>query len=309
MVTGTKEALDARASMGPQEQDDTPSIREYNVARGEGFQGTFMDYQAAIAEVTRAPGSPPAAEADIARLMEIPNPATGRPFTREEAIQLTQLFTTSIDPVTREVTIINKATGERVGQAQDRPALAPDGATDAPAAPIAPVPQPAPPGDARGAFGLGGAAANIANVIGDATGIGQFFPEIGQAQSDFAVLGETLVNDLASGYNRQPPSWLLQQIDALVPRAGRPFKGPEAAAQDFRALLNSMNAELQNQEQMLTMEISPTLRVEVEQRIVGLRSAMARVDAALQRLDPAPSGGPEMSAEDIEYLRSLDIME
>jgi hypothetical protein len=53
MVTGTKEALDARASMGPQEPEGTATLREYNAAREQGYQGTFMEYQAEIAEAKR----------------------------------------------------------------------------------------------------------------------------------------------------------------------------------------------------------------------------------------------------------------
>jgi hypothetical protein len=86
------------------------------------------------------------------------------------------------------------------------------------------------------AFGVEGALASGINRVTDAIGVGPVYPDIQQTQADFGVLRESLLNDIASAYNRQPPSWLLQEIRGLTPSAGSPFEGPGGAQSKLNAI-------------------------------------------------------------------------
>ena len=149
------------------------------------------------------------------------------------------------------------------------------------------------------AFGVGGALTGGINTVFDAVGAGAPYPEVQQTQSDFDVLRETLLNDIASAYPRQPPSWLLQNIQALTPRAGNVFEGSGTAQSKLTALGRSLTDELSTAEETLRGDLSPTNRQETETRVIGLRAAIGRVTDALQSFDgggqtptPAPPSPP-----------------
>jgi hypothetical protein len=217
-----------------------------------------------------------ATERDIALLGELGIP-------RDEAIRITQLYVVSRDPVTGEQVLINKATGQAVGglpqQSMGQPATAP-----APTATTDEFGQPFP--DATSAFGVGGAARNVANIAGDVTGLGTPFPETQRAMADFQVLQETLINDIASAYDRQPPSWLLQNIRGLTPEAGSVFTGPDAAVAKLDALGRNLQAELANTENQLNERLSPADREVLRKRRVGLNAGLQRIRSARNSLVP-----------------------
>ena len=132
-------------------------------------------------------------------------------------------------------------------------------------------------------------------------GAGAPYPEVQQTQSDFAVLRESLLNDIGSAYNRQPPSWLLQNIQALTPRAGNVFEGAGTAQSKLTAIGRQLTDELRVAEETLRGELSPANRQEVETRVIGLRAAIGRVTDALQSFDsggqaPTPPSPPSPPA-------------
>ncbi|MAN78372.1 MAG: hypothetical protein CML24_14590 [Rhizobiales bacterium] len=150
-------------------------------------------------------------------------------------------------------------------------------------------------------FGVGGALAGGVNTVFDAVGAGAPYPEVQQTQSDFAVLRESLLNDIGSAYNRQPPSWLLQNIQALTPRAGNVFEGAGTAQSKLTAIGRQLTDELRVAEETLRGELSPANRQEVETRVIGLRAAIGRVTDALQSFDsggqaPTPPSPPSPPA-------------
>lgn len=195
----------------------------------------------------------------------------------------------SQDPTTREIMVTNLATRETFA-----PSIS-QGQPEPPAQAAAPVQQQpaqsestdAPTfGDAfKGAgnsFGFQGVARNIANTAADATGFKVPFPEDQQTGQDFAVLGESLVNDFASAYGRQPPSWLLQNIAALVPQAGRPFEGPQRAQTKLTSIARDMISRREAAQKQLSRRLTPAERQEALALIAGIDATLARVNSALQ---------------------------
>jgi hypothetical protein len=239
-------------------------------------------------------------ERDIALLGELG-------ISRDEAIRITQLHTISRDPITGEAVLLDKRTGQPVGgpsQAQQQPA---------PQQPAAPSQSVTPqtlgfgpdigPGfqGARQAFGPEGFGRRIANTGAEAIGARVPFPETMQTQQDFAVLGESIVNDFASAYGRQPPSWLLQNIAELAPREGRIFEGPDRARSKLVSISREWQQRLVSAERGLTRRMTPAARQEQEALVSGLRGAIDRVNSALMALESR--GGVQVSPEAEEIMR------
>ena len=103
-----------------------------------------------------------------------------------------------------------------------------------------------------------------------------------ETQSDFAVLSESLINDVASAYDRQPPSWLLENIRELTPQAGG-FQGAGAARSRLGALRRNFENELNIADEQLGRRMSPAERQSLLSRRTGLEAAIAKVDSYLGR--------------------------
>lgn len=237
-----------------------------------------------------------ASEATIQRLMELG-------LTREEAIKVNDLNALSRDPMTGETQIVDRLTGAPVSQAQTAPQLP---------APQAPAAQDTTPElsfgdryqDSKRAFGLGGFVRGGINAVGDAIGAGQAFPEVADTQSDFGVLRETLVNDLATGYPRQPPSWLLRQIQDLTPQAGSIRQGPGGAQDKLSALGRSVEQEMQSiKGQLNNRRLRPTLRQELEGQAASLQKVLDRVTEAHGSFG---GGGLAISPDVQERMRAYE---
>lgn len=230
-------------------------------------------------------------ERDIALLGEIG-------FSRPEAIRITQLHDVSRDPVTGEAIILNRATGQRV---------------QGPGGQIAPPPAAPPSGSEKlsfgeafkggpNVFGVEGAIKGLANTVTDVIpGIATAFPKEQQTAGDFRVLQEQIVNDVASAYERQPPSWLLQNIRDLTPTPGKVFEGPDEATAKLRSLGRAFQQEMGAVDQQLASKISPAQRQQLEARRIGLETALNRVRSALQGLNPKPS----VSQSDVDLMNQL----
>lgn len=185
------------------------------------------------------------------------------------------------DPVTQELVVVDKATLRPVfgGGAQQQPQPTPGQTSQLT------NPEPMNPAgmypNATDAFGVQGAVSGAINTVSDAVGAGPVYPDVAQAQSEFKVLRERLLSDVADSYGRQPPSWLLKRIDELTPAAGSPMEGPASAQNKLRAIRNSFENEIAVAQRQLSGQVSPTRKQELEARISGLEAANARIDIAL----------------------------
>lgn len=211
-----------------------------------------------------------AAEQKIARIMELEG------VDRPTAIKIADgVLRVDTDPVTRETTYTDLSqplpARQAAPQATPRTAEQPATLTYGDQYPAA--------GDS---FGVGGFARRAVNSAADTLGAGAVFPEVEDTQADFGILKESLVNDIASGYERQPPSWLLENIERLVPQAGRISQGADRAQSQLRALGRSFDSELSTVNgQLQSRQLSPTDRAKLESRRAALTSAKARVDSAI----------------------------
>lgn len=236
----------------------------------------------------------PAAEQKIRRLME-----TG--VDRQTAIGIVDgRLATSRDPVTGEVVVVDVARAPRVGETPT-PSLAEAAPEAAPA--VAPVQLDfgAAYPDATSAFGLEGGIRKLANNVTDIIGAPPIFPETMAAQNDFALLREKLINDIASGYGRQPPSWLLQNIQNLTPQAGSVFTGPEEAQSKLRTIGRDFQREIQAIDAQLAGQISPTRQQELEAQRAAIVAGLQRVSDALKSF-----AGPELRPEVADRLKAYE---
>lgn len=233
-------------------------------------------------EYAQGPGGDSAAEQKISRIMELTNPNTQQPFTREEAITITELYDVSTDPLTREVRLINTATGQPVGGAQ---AADPSGGTppQQPAPEGATPPPQAPQGgtNAENAFGFRGAAGQAVNAVTDWIGLGEVFPGVASNVRDFKVLEEDLLVDMAQAYPRMPAKDLMESLRSLAPQPGR--DGPSAAQGELNALKGKFETDLAGIERQLNSRLAPADRADLQSQANGLRAAINRVDGALSR--------------------------
>lgn len=221
-------------------------------------------------------GGPSAAEAQITRIME-----TGVP--RNIAVGIADgVLKSDRHPVTGELQVIDLSTGKPVyggpqqqpappAQSQPDPSVTQQFGTQFPAS--------------NESFGLGGAAQGAINTVGDAIGVGAPYPDVQQTQADFGILRESLLNDIAESYGRQPPSWLLQEIRNLTPAAGSPLEGSGQAVSKLNALGRHLQNELKLTEESLQRQLTPTNRQELEARHAGLQAGLARVTGAIKSFD------------------------
>lgn len=213
--------------------------------------------------------------------------ATGVDYATAQGV-IDGLLKVSQDPTTREIMVTNLVTGET---------YAPTVVQSMPSQGQQQQPQPAPQaqpqqgGDlsfgrafegAEDSFGIQGVGRNIANTIGDASGLGVPFPRDQQTRQDFEVLAESLVNDFASAYGRQPPSWLLQNIKDLVPAPGKVFEGPGRAQTKLVSIARDMEMRKQAAESSLRRRMTPAERQEAQALIAGIDMTLTRINAALE---------------------------
>lgn len=269
-ATGTIEALTEAQDYQQGPEADYVTINDQLVNRSAPGGPAVVPVQG-----LETGGSDSAAEQKISRIMELTNPSTQQPFTRDEAIAITELYDVSTDPVTRELRIINKATGQPVGGAQIADPATPPGATPPPQ-------QPQGGTNAENAFGIRGMAGQAANTASDWLGLGEVFPGVASNVRDFKVLEEDLLVDMAQAYPRMPAKDLMESLRSLAPQPGR--DGPSQAQGELKSLKNKFEGDLRGVENQLnTRRLSPTDRAELQSQANGLRSAINRVDGALSR--------------------------
>lgn len=246
-----------------------------------------------IIALTTSSARPSAAEQQIARLAEN-FMATGTVQDPAEAHNLAVgivdgRYKTDQHPVTGALQIIDLATGQPVNSAAPpSPVPTVDDQIMGAVTGEDPFGQPYP--DASGSFGLGGALAGTINRTLDAVGIGAPYGDVQQTQASFGVLRENLLNDLADAYSRQPPSWLLEEIRNLTPDAGNLFEGPEAAQAKLTAIGRQLQSQIEQTQASLGRQNSPSNQQELETRLGGLQTGLARVREALAAFGPQGGG-------------------
>lgn len=269
-------------------QAELDALNRPTVAEPIEVGGVLVDpvtYQPLFDSRTPDNGSS-AREEQIARMME-----TG--VDRVTAINLVDgRWVRETNPITGEFTIYDMANGQPVF-GQDQPSPTQPGANISQANPEV-VQQFGPQFPASNeAFGVTGAAQGAINTFGDAIGIGAPYPEVQQTQADFGLLRESLLNDIASSYGRQPPSWLLQEIRNLTPAAGSAFEGAGQAVSKLNALGRHLQSELEMTQQSLQRQLSPENRQELEARAQGLQAGLARVTGAIRSFEQVPPDGAQ----------------
>lgn len=247
----------------PPPQPGTPAAKSYKsmVDHYEGMVKAFEPEEVKVSE----------AEQEIARLESIGIP-------RAVAIRIKEgVYETARHPVTQEVQVIDKSTGQLVyGQSQPT--------TPAPIEPAntTPLEFGTPYESAESSFGIGGKLAGWLNTAGDVTGMGVPFPGIQSAQSDFGVMRENLTNRISEAYDGRVPAFLLKGIQDLTPKAGSLFEGPAAAQEKLEALGRNLTTERNSvQRQLTSRALSPTDRAKLETRLGTLESSLTEIRTAI----------------------------
>lgn len=230
---------------------------------------------------------PSAAEAKISRLME-----TG--LSREEAINAADRYVVSRDPMTGDAVLVDRATGQQVGKPQEQAApQQTDMPSNLPSVTIG-------AGDRTDAFGVEGVLKRGANAVADTVGADMPFDDVQNTISDFGILKESLIADIAAAYPRQPPSWLLRNIEELTPKAGT-LQGAGTAVSKLEAIRRNFQNEIAIAQRRAAQPQRPAQQQEVEQQIIGLTAALERVDAAISGFD-RPKGRTTSSGITFEVI-------
>lgn len=267
--------------------------RSFNVTVGRG--GVSADFISGT-EPAAGPGADlSAAEAEIARIMELTNPETGQPFSRQDAIRITDLYSTATDAY-GQTYLVDKSTGEQIRPSQTQsPSQQATPSTQQPAAgetPALTYGEPFQGGD--NAFGAVGFGRRVANTAADVVNAPLPYPETAAAQSDFRVLQDAILQTVSAGYDRQPPSWLMQNLRDLAPAAGSVWEGPQEAQNKLEALGRSLSGRLNGIEQQLQTPMPPNDATVLRQRAASIREGLGLVDQALAGI----RGGVALSADD-----------
>jgi len=264
--------------MRGQEADPTSSMREYEFAVQQGFDGSFREWQ----DRNQSTG-----DQRDRRIADLSRDLVDQGlYGQEEAGIIARGVTDNryrIDERTGYV--IDMATGERLepGRVMAQPGSQPTESATGEQPPEQPRGDYGERFDGAGdAFGIAGTARNVANIASDAVGADPLFPDAMSAQADFSVLREQLINDVSSAYQRQPPAWLLKNIEALMPNPGSPFTGTERAQSQLQSLSRSLRGEKESAgRQLENRELSREARQEIEQRVNDLTTGLDRIDAAV----------------------------
>lgn len=261
------------------------------------IDGQYVDRRNPAAGAQNIPGlnvqgdDPSSREEALGLIMETVNPRTGRPYTRVEAIEQSEFAVISRDPVTGEVEVIDIRTGQPWGQ---MPGQQPQASAQPAIAPSSGLTYGERFEGADTAFGAGGFGRRVANTVADVVGAPMPYAQTDAAQADFGVFREDLLNTISSGYPRQPPSWLLQEIRNLIPEAGSIFQGSQGAINQMESLARTFEQQIEIKEAQLAGEMRPADRAATQQEVTALRTGLAQLGTAIS----ATRGAANMSEED-----------
>lgn len=246
------------------------TTREYvgQFEQREILAASFLGIKDAL-EMARGPENTEA-DREIQRVM-----STG--MSREDAIKVKEgIYKTITDPVTQETVLFDM---------QTRQVVRPAGAEGQNGQPPSPNGTPdlsfgAQFENANEAFGVGGAARGLANKVADTTLGMTPFPKTRQAQGDFKVFGESLINAFASAYGRQPPSWLLKNIETLIPNPGV-LEGPGEAQDKLKSMARDLESRRVGLQRSANRRTSPGTRETLEGQIAGIDATLDQIYNAM----------------------------
>lgn len=102
------------------------------------------------------------------------------------------------------------------------------------------------------AFGVPGALGAVANTITDIVPfVPQVFPDLNQAQTALATLRNQTLNTKVLEFPGRPTNFIAQRAEALFPKEGSLFQGPEDALQKLRQLQSEVAEEVRIQQSLL----------------------------------------------------------
>jgi hypothetical protein len=265
-------------------------------------------FSGGLSSMVPDPSKQSAAEQQIERIMRA-NPT----LTYQQAVNIVDnVYKTDRDPLTRELGIVDMSQlgsgnsplvyggAPPAAQAQEQAPPPEQGALAAPALTFGDGAQFQ---NAPQAFGGGAVVRSGINTLADTVGASAPFPETMQAVDDFTVFKEGLVNSFASAYGRQPPSWLLQNIEALAPRPGRVFEGPERAQSKLRAMTRELETRRRGLERSMQRRMTPQNRSDIEGQIAGIDAVLEQIN---QSLGGFTAGGLAIRPEVEDRLRAYE---
>ena len=226
-----------------------------------------------------------AAEETIGRLMEVRNPNTGQPFTRQEAIEISELYTVSRNPQTGEAQLINKATGRPVGGVQSAQ-------NEEPSAIPAPVPKSSENvGDVSSTLGAEGIGKSIINRVGDFFGAGLAFPEAEEARSELTNLSTQTMLALSGEWSGRPSNLTRERIEALTVKPNEFFSGKDSALIKLRDMRDLIGNALVSADQVERGEYSPTQKTQAREKKNALSQLYRTYDAIIGNLEGGTKSG------------------
>ena len=216
------------------------------------------------------------AEQEIDRLMEVGLSRADAIALKENALRL------DANPIDGSLRLIDLRTGE-VRELEPVQPTAPEQARtpgeqpgEAPRLSFGPSFE-----NAQDSFGAEGFARRAINTgVGAVTGQTPY-PDVQQTQADFRVLRENLLNQVASAYNRQPPSWLMKEIRELIPASGQFWESADDAQAKLNALGRTLEGQLNVTNRSLGRRLKPADREALSQRRSELEIAVGSIREAL----------------------------
>ena len=184
------------------------------------------DIAGALKMATAAGPKPSEAEQKIDRIV------SDYGVDRKTAVGIVDgVIVTSRDPITNQVQLVNKATGEIVGRPSGR-------AGQITETPLAPVEASETFEDANvgGALGLRGFGASVLNTVTDAVGLGQWADETGKAQQALQNLSARTMLGLSAEFPGRPSNLTRERIEAMTVMPGEITTGPDKALNKTREM-------------------------------------------------------------------------
>ena len=228
-----------------------------------------------------------AKEEQIARLME-------GGIDRNTAIGIVDgRLTTSRNPDTGQVQIVDVATGRVLG-APDVAATPSVDTTDMGVEPSETFAD----SNVQGALGARGLGAAAINVITDAFGMGQAFPEIGRAQQALDNLSTRTMLSLSAEFPGRPSNLTRERIEEMTIKPAELTTGSENAlnkASEMRRLIERAVTSARAASAP-DSQLSPTQRTQARQSLGGLEDLLADY-IALERSLSANGGGASIRPE------------
>lgn len=230
-------------------------------------------------------GGGSAAEETIGRIMEVRNPQTGQPFTRQEAIQIADLYTVSRHPQTGEAQLINKATGRPVGAAEQ-----PD-TSDGVTVPTLEPKSPQNVGDVPSALGAQGIGKTFVNRVGDFFGAGLAFPDAEEARSELNNLSTQTMLTLSGEWSGRPSNLTRERIEALTVKPNEFFTGKDSALIKLQDMRDLIGEAMISADRVERGQFSPTQKTEARQRQRALDQLYRAYSAIISNLEGGSGSG------------------